>query len=180
MNSARLSIQNYVLAKDGNRPYLLNSAFMPQAVLDMVVNTGSISFPPHVEGLEGIAEVLVSRFGQTFENVYTFCLGRPPQADAETFDCTWLVGMSDKSTGQVRVGCGLYQWRFHGQSKRVEHLTITIEHMETLPASDLPAVLDWFSDLNYPWSNPEELARSAPSLDALKPVLRYVLDGEAN
>ncbi|PBJ22056.1 hypothetical protein BSG18_27840 [Pseudomonas ogarae] len=50
MNTAQLSIQQYIRAKDGNRPHLLDQAFTPSAILDMVVRTGSIAFPDHVEG----------------------------------------------------------------------------------------------------------------------------------
>lgn len=60
MNTAQRSIQQYINAKDSNRPHLLRQAFMPDAQLEMVVHTGSISFPPHVEGLESIGDVLVS------------------------------------------------------------------------------------------------------------------------
>lgn len=90
MNTAQLSIQRYINAKDSNCPHLLSQVFMPKAILDMVVRMGSISFPDHVEGREPIGEVLVSRFGQTFENVYTFCLGAPPPANADAFQCKWL------------------------------------------------------------------------------------------
>ncbi|WP_019717036.1 hypothetical protein, partial [Pseudomonas syringae] len=120
MNTAQLSIRQYIKAKDGNRPHLLDQAFASDAVLDMVVHTGSISFPPHVEGIGPIGDVLVRRFGQTFENVYTFCIGLPPEPQARTFQCKWLVGMSDKSSGEARVG-GVFQG-----SCRVNRLTMLL------------------------------------------------------
>lgn len=104
MNTAQQSIQQYISAKDGNRPHLLDQAFTPTATLHMNVRTGSITFPDHVEGRTAIGDVLVSRFGQTFENVYTFCLAAPPPANAEAFQCKWLVAMSDKNGGEARVG----------------------------------------------------------------------------
>ncbi|MFW0754817.1 hypothetical protein ACN1C3_08680 [Pseudomonas sp. H11T01] len=174
MNTAQRSIQQYINAKDGNRPHLLRQAFMPDARLDMVVHTGSISFPPHVEGLGPIGDVLVSRFGQTFENVYTFCLGCPPEPDAKTFRCKWLVAMTDKTSGEVRVGCGLYEWQFSPESGLVERLTITIEYMKTLPATDLHAIMEWVSRLDYPWCRPEELVSKAPDIGALEEVILYV------
>ncbi|MCP2072436.1 UNVERIFIED_ORG: hypothetical protein J2Y77_001872 [Pseudomonas lini] len=174
MNTALLSIQQYIHAKDGNRPHLLNQAFAPDAVLDMVVRTGSISFPGHVEGRAAIGDVLVRRFGQTFENVYTFCLGAPPAADANVFRCKWLVAMSDKSSGEARVGCGLYDWQFNPQSRLAERLTITIEHMKTLPASDLPAIMAWVSSLDYPWSSPAAAISNVPDLGELREVIQYL------
>ena len=174
MNTAQLSIQHYINAKDGNRPHLLDQAFAPDAILDMVVKTGSISFPPHVEGIGSIGDVLVRRFGQTFENVYTFCLGLPPEPQAKTFQCKWLVGMSDKSSGEARVGCGLYEWQFSAESGLVERLTITIEHMETLPTADLPGIMKWVSHLDYPWCDPQALVSNAPDLEMLQEVIQYV------
>ncbi|AMW84249.1 hypothetical protein JFU58_04860 [Pseudomonas sp. TH34] len=173
MNTAQLAIQHYILAKDGNRPHLLSRAFVPEATLDMVVRTGSISFPPHVEGVAGIGDVLVRRFGQTFENVYTFCLGQPPEEGADTYLCKWLVGMSDKNSGEVRVGCGVYEWQFNAEAGLVERLTITIEHMKTLPASDLGSVMSWVSRLSYPWCSPQAAVSEAPDIDGIGEVLQY-------
>ena len=175
MNAAQRSIQQYIHAKDGNRPHLLDQAFTPAAILDMVVRTGSISFPEHVEGRVAIGEVLVSRFGQTFENVYTFCLAAPPPANARTFQCKWLVAMSDKNSGEARVGCGLYDWQFDPQSQLVERLTITIEHMKTLPATNLPMIMTWASKLDYPWCRPEAIIANAPDSGALRDVIHYVM-----
>nr|BFE97003.1 hypothetical protein GCM10020185_75390 [Pseudomonas brassicacearum subsp. brassicacearum] len=77
MNTAQRSIQQYISAKDGNRPHLLDQAFTPTAILHMVVRTGSITFPDHVEGRTAIGDVLVSRFGQTFEKRLHVLPGRP-------------------------------------------------------------------------------------------------------
>ncbi|EJL03254.1 hypothetical protein PflQ2_2730 [Pseudomonas fluorescens Q2-87] len=178
MNTPRLSIQQYINAKDGNRPHLLEHAFKQDAQLDMIVRTGAISFPGHVEGRDAIGDVLVSRFGQTFENVYTFCLGAPPTAQASTFQCKWLVAMSDKASGEARVGCGLYDWQFDPQSGLTERLTITIEHMKTLPCADLPTVMAWASQLDYPWCSAEAAVRNIPDLAELQEVVSYLADAD--
>lgn len=178
MDSPRRSIEQYIRAKDGNRPHLLAQAFTDDATLDMVVRTGSISFPDHVEGRGAIGDVLVSRFNQTFENVYTFCLDAPLETSTETsteaFQCRWLVAMSDKHSGEVRVGCGRYDWRFSPQSWLVGGLTITIEHMSTLPATDLPAVMDWVSRLAYPWCSVQAAMDTVPDSTKLQDVIQYL------
>ncbi|CDF96906.1 MULTISPECIES: nuclear transport factor 2 family protein [unclassified Pseudomonas] len=174
MNTAQRSIQQYINAKDGNRPHLLDQAFTADATLDMVVRTGSISFPGHVEGREAIGEVLVRRFGQTFENVYTFCLAVPPSENAKAFQCKWLVAMSDKHSGEVRVGCGVYDWQFEPESNLAEGLTITIEHMATLPAADLAPVMTWVSMLDYPWCGVRAVMHSVPDIAGLEAVLQYL------
>jgi len=156
-------IATYVRAKDSNRAHLMSAAFAPNATLEMVVNAATISFPPHASGLDAITDVLVRRFGGTFENVYTFCLCPPPSSGESAFSCTWLVGMSEKAGGAVRLGSGRYDWIFGpGEPRLVERLKITIEHMELLPASHLPIVINWLSRLPYPWCPAEAAIEAAP------------------
>jgi hypothetical protein len=164
----------YLHAKDENRPHLMPGVFAADATLEMVVRTGTISFPPLSRGIDAITEVLVRGFGRTYENVYTFCLQRPDAA-ASRFECDWLVGMSEKATGLVRVGCGRYDWTFGGSPPaRVDRLVITIEAMQVLPASALGAVTAWTAALPYPWCPPQVAVAAAPALDGLEPVLRHV------
>ncbi|WP_434568372.1 hypothetical protein [Pseudomonas sp. Z3-8] len=174
MNSPQRSIEHYIRAKDGNRPHLLDQAFIQDAVLDMVVRTGSIAFPEHVAGRGAIGDVLVSRFNQAFENVYTFCLGNPPHANVRTYECKWLVAMSDKHSGEVRVGCGRYDWRFSSEYGLSEGLTITIEHMKTLPAAELTEVMAWVSGLEYPWCDAAAVLGEVPDSRALEDVVQYL------
>jgi hypothetical protein len=178
MNTTRLSIHQYIRAKDGNRPHLLEQAFTKDAQLDMVVRTGAISFPGHVESRDAIGDVLVRRFGQTFENVYTFCLEAPPDVHTSTFQCKWLVAMSDKASGEARVGCGLYDWQFDPQSGLAERLTITIEHMKTLSPTLLPMVMAWASQLDYPWCSAEAALVDMPDLAELQEVVQYLADAD--
>ena len=126
MPSVQESVEIYIRAKDENRPYLMERAFAENATLEMVVNSGTISFPPISIGLQSISDVLVRRFAQTYENVHTFCLASPPRNHEVKFSCDWLVGMSEKESRRVRVGCGRYDWLFQSQGQRlVEQLTIT-------------------------------------------------------
>jgi len=168
-------LRTYFQAKDENRPHLVARAFSDTATLEMQVRTGNIAFPAVSHGAAAIADVLVRRFGQAYENVYTFCLDPAPGAEEVRFSCRWLVGMSDKASGQVRVGCGRYGWVFDpAAGGRAAHLTITIEAMQLLPPTDLPAVMDWLGGLAYPWSSAEAVLASAPAREALGPVLQYL------
>ena len=83
-------------------------AFAKAATLEMIVKTEAIAFPPSVKGLDSITDILVRRFAREFENVYSFCLAPPAARDERQFSCDWLVGMSAKEDGSVRVGCGRY------------------------------------------------------------------------
>lgn len=174
MHTPADSMAAYLRAKDGNRPYLMAQAFTHDASLAMLVNTGNISFPPLSRGRDAIAEVLVRRFAQTYENVYTLCLASPPAGQVATFTCDWLVAMTEKASGAVRVGCGRYDWCFSPKSQLVERLAITIETMESLPSRDLGAVMDWMSSLPYPWCSAEEALKTAPALGELGKVFEYI------
>lgn len=171
-------LRDYIRAKDGNRPHLISGVFGESACLEMRVKTQNISFPAVSQGAATIADVLVRRFNQTYENIYTFYLARPPAGLAcppAVFACDWLVGMSEKATGEVRVGCGRYEWVFQQEPPhRVERLAITIEAMQTLPAWRLPDILDWLLALDYPWSSARAVCASAPAIASLEPVLHYL------
>jgi hypothetical protein len=180
MRSAQEAIETYVRAKDGNRPHLLARAFAADATLEMIVPPGTISFPPWTSGLEPIADVLVRRFAQTYENVHTFCLAPPPREDDDDFSCAWLVGMSEKDQGVVRVGCGRYDWRFRSRARRlVARLRITVQRMESLAPMRLRSVMDWLAGLPYPWCSVATALRAAPPLEELQPIRNALADRSA-
>jgi hypothetical protein len=166
------SIRAYIQAKDGNRPYLLDAAFVEDATLQMIVRTEAISFPAVSVGRAAIAETLVRRFNQTYENIHTLCIGEPPAEDASAFACDWLVAMSEKQGGAVRIGCGRYDWSFTPAEHRVCALSITIEAMDILPADTLQPVMDWVAALPYPWCTPERATAALPGLPHLLHALQ--------
>lgn len=170
MTLLQRSIETYVLAKDGNRPHLIANAFAPDAGLAMDVKTGTIAFPSEVKGAGEIARVLVSDFAKQYENVYTLCIGAPPQREG-AFDCGWLVCMTEKAGGVARVGYGRYAWRSDGADGKVTHLRIAIEAMNVLPARCNAPILAWVSALPYPWCPADRLADGAPGLSAVHDVV---------
>jgi len=170
-------VATYIRAKDGNRPHLLDATFETDATLQMVVRTDSISFPSALQGREAIAETLVRRFNQTYENVYTPCIGLPPEPSAKSFSCDWLVAMSQKQGGAVRVGCGRYDWWFKGAGRKVQSLAITIEAMEVLPPNTLASVMHWVSGLPYPWCTYQAADDRPPGgIAGVRHVLRVLLE----
>ena len=178
MPSAQAAIETYIRAKDENRPYLMARAFAGNATVEMVLNAGTIAFPPTSTGLESITDVLVRRFAQTYENIHTFCLAAPPQAHEFQYSCAWLVGMSEKESRSTRIGCGRYDWQFQSQGQHlVERLTITIDLMETLAPSRLTAVIDWLSALPYPWCSAHAALAGVPALGELRPIRQRLMRG---
>jgi hypothetical protein len=169
------AISSYFHAKDGNRPFLLRRAFAEDVHLEMVVKTDAISFPSSTDGLAGVEEVLVRRIANDFENVYSFGLAQPTEADRPHFSCPWLVAMSAKSNGPIRVGSGRYDWHFSVDvSCLVEKLLVTIDVMQVVPADELDRVMGWVAGLPYPWCRPDEVVRNMPRIEGLAPVERYL------
>ena len=167
------AINNYIRAKDGNRPDLMAQAFVQDARLEMLVKTDTISFPGSANGLASITDILVSRFAADYENILTFCLKRPPPQQRKHFSNHWLVGMSAKSDGTVRVGCGRYDWSF-GASDLVSKLTITIEEMSVLPAVTAPLVFGWLRGLPHPWCPNDVALASLPGRDDTLPIRTFL------
>ena len=166
-------IAAYIHGKDQNRPHLLADAFASIAAVEIIVNTPAISFPPSVTGLDAITDVLVRRFALTYENVYTFCLSSPPSDDIHAFSCDWLVAMSEKQSGAVRVGCGRYDWRFELDGRCLaKRLVITIDVMQKLNPDRVSAVMDWVSALPYPWCPAGVAVKSAPGIADLADAMR--------
>jgi hypothetical protein len=174
MASPSDSIRAYIHGKDRNRPHLLRRAFVPTASVGMVVKTPAISFPSEVTGLDAIADIFVRRFASTYENVYTFCLSSPPGEDSNAFSCDWLVAMSEKDGGAVRLGSGRYDWSFAHDSRLVERLVITIDVMQKASPAQLHRVMDWVTAIPYPWCPVDVVLKRAPDIADLAETMRHL------
>lgn len=177
--NAAEAISTYILAKDGNRPKLMKDAFAEDCKLEMVVKTDAISFPSSATGLEEITRVLVTSFGDQYGNVRTFCLSRPTSDYLPRFRCDWLVGMSAKQGGAIRVGCGHYNWHFGSDDdRRVKKLGIEIEVMCVLANQSSESIMQWLAALPYPWCSNVQACESIPAIDALRPIERFLAPTE--
>jgi hypothetical protein len=169
------AISTYIQAKDTNRPQLMKQAFAGDCELEMAVRTDAISFPSSAKGLEQITQVLVTNFGDQYENVRTFCLSRPNSDYPPYFRCDWLLGMSARQGGAVRVGCGHYGWHFGSDDdRRVKKLAIDIEVMCVLPAEGSKPIMQWLAALPYPWCSNVKARESIPAIDALQPIESFL------
>jgi hypothetical protein len=168
-------VSTYLLATDGNRPFLLRRVFAPDAEVEFQLRTEAAALPPEVSGLAAIEDVLCRRLASEFENVYSFALARPAAANRRHFPCHWLAGMAGKGNGPLQVSCGRFDWHFAPDlSCRVERLVIGIEVAQELPAGELAPVMDWLSALPHPWCTPGGAIAAMPQLAALEPVARYL------
>ncbi len=172
---AASAISTYILAKDKNQPQLMKDAFAADCELETVVKTDAISFPSSAKGLEEVTQVLVTSFADQYENVRTFCLSRPSSEHLLHFRCDWLVGMSARQGGAVRVGCGHYGWHFGSDAdKRVKRLVIDIDVMCVLPVETSGPIMKWLEALPYPWCSSIQAYDNIPAIDALRPIKRFL------
>ena len=168
-------LRDYFRAKDENRPHLLERVFAADAELRIRNLSDNIAFPAATRGRAAIAEVLVRSFALANENVYSFYLDTPPVAGAQAFDCAWLVGMSERASGQLRVGCGTYAWSFAAEpSPLATRLAIVIERMEVLGQRESGPVFAWLESLSYPWSSAAAARRGMPAIESLSPVAEFL------
>lgn len=176
MENRSKAIHRYILAKDGNRPFLLDEAFEDNATLEMNILTESIAFPPSAFGREAIADTLVRQFNKKYENIYTICIGVEPDIVVEKFSCHWMVVMSEKQTGSLRVGCGRYDWRFQHTNNKVKSLVITIDLMDTSAPSSLAPVMVWVASLSYPWCELSAITKELPDIPAVHRIVENLTD----
>jgi len=167
-------LRGYFHAKDENRPHLLEDVFASNAELVIRNESENITFPAFTRGRSAIAEVLVRSFALANENVYSFYLGRP-SLEVREFSCPWLVGMSERSSGQVRVGCGTYEWTFESRAPhRASRLVVAIEAMQVLPSTESDLVFGWLRAQNYPWSSAGAARQGMPANELLLPISQFL------
>lgn len=170
---AKAIIEQYVYAKDYNRPYQMHRVFCEEATLEMRVNSESITFPPITRGREGIAELLSRQFGATYDNVYTLCISDSVVFSGSELACRWLVVMTHKEEKTGRVGFGSYDWRFsQAPDPAVQSLIITIDEMNVIEAQKVEAYLAWINQKNYPWSCWAELVEDIPEKEMSAKIMR--------
>ncbi len=168
------TINRYIAAKDNNKPHLLSQVFTQQATLVMQVNTDNIAFPADVSGRAAISDVLVTQFNQTYENVYTFCLSDSIERKGSLLTCKWLVAMTEKDGGKLKVGCGQYDWAFQSDDgSTVKKLTITIEHMSAMDFQNTTHFLNGLSELPYPWCFSSSVRIEMPVIPALNAIRTF-------
>ncbi|RKR36901.1 nuclear transport factor 2 family protein [Paraburkholderia sp. BL17N1] len=160
-SSVRSLLECYLRAKDLNRPELISECFSPDAELTFSIATRDIDFPRRVNGAPAIATTLVADFGERFDRCRTYYVCTKPQVDeGRACSMPWLVVMRQKETGSLRIGKGMYRWRFGsetGGKDLVVQLHIHIERMDAVPDPHAEKLSALQGALLYPWLPPIEL-----------------------
>jgi hypothetical protein len=160
-SSVQSLLECYLRAKDLNHPELISECFSPDAELSFSIATDDIDFPRRVVGAPAIAKTLVADFGERFERCRTYYVCAEPQVD-ESGACVmpWLVVMRQKDNGSLRIGKGVYQWRFGheaGGADAIARLHIHIERMDAVLDPDAAKLNAMQGSLPYPWLPPASL-----------------------
>lgn len=150
-------IARYIEAKDQNRPHLMPHAFEDTAILTMQVESSEIEFPAQVNGRQAISQTLVRDFAGRFENIYTYCLTQPDDETADGCQLNWLVIMTERASGNIKLGYGRYDWLFNSQSGLCSKLHIHIEHMQVVSAQVADKIYQRIGDYPTPWQPADAL-----------------------
>ena len=161
-------INNYILAKDKNKPHLMKKCFCESAYLEMKVNTENISFPEKTSGLEAITDILVKNFHKNYQQISTFCISNSSKYEMDIFQCKWFVVMVEKESKNIKVGSGNYYWHFNLDNLlQVNALKIEIDDMVVLPSDLSRQLFTWTNSLSYPWCDSSSALKNMPNLDEL-------------
>ena len=156
--SARNIIERYIFSKDSNKPCLMELLFSENATLLMKVKSDAVDFPSLTSGSDNIAGVLARQFGAKYDNVYTFCDPVPEMEYPSSHHCNWWVFMTNKKTGSILGGQGLYDWRFSPITGQADSLNITIDNMDILPEVRCRDLYPVLVKEPYPWNSNFALA----------------------
>lgn len=84
--------------------------------------------------------------------------------------CSWLVSMTAKANGELRVGVGTYLWTFEKKPTLVKSLIITIDEMVILEPQHSTLIMNWLSKLPHPWCDTSDIKNSMPELEGLPSI----------
>ena len=169
-------VRAYLEAKDYQRPHRFAEAFTDDArfrttfAFDTDWNSSDA-----VHGLPAITETF-RRLGAGFENLVTFCLPESLRWEDDALHMRWVVFMTGRKSGQIRVAWGDYQWRFTAINRRATSLDVHMHAMRELPSN--PRLLDWAMALPHVWCTGAVARRCLPH--AAIPGLSAFLAGEAS
>lgn len=156
--TAEALLNQYIEAKDNNRPAIIDAAFARDAWLTISLDTDAISFPSRTEGAQAIARTLVSDFARTFDRCRTYYVGDRQSWQDGAMTLPWLVAMRETAAGKLRVGRGYYRLGFTADDPtRIASLHIHIDRMDVIDDPGAQALAALHDVLPYPRLSAAEL-----------------------
>jgi hypothetical protein len=178
-SSVRSLLECYLRAKDLNQPELISECFSSDAELTFSIATDDIDFPRRVFGAPAIAKTLVADFGERFDRCRTYYVCAEPQVDeGRVCSMPWLVVMRQRENESLRIGKGVYRWRFAnetGHADRIVQLHIHIERMDAVSDPQAGKLNALQASLLYPWLPPAALRDRLASFIATSSDAEFAL-----
>ncbi|MFM0123156.1 MULTISPECIES: hypothetical protein [unclassified Paraburkholderia] len=178
-SSVRSLLDCYLRAKDLNQPELISECFSSDAELTFSIATDDIDFPRRVIGAPAIAKTLVADFGERFDRCRTYYVCAEPQVDeGRVCSMPWLVVMRQRENESLRIGKGVYRWRFGnetGHADRIVQLHIHIERMDAVSDPQAGKLNALQASLLYPWLPPAALRDRLASFIATSSDAEFAL-----
>ena len=119
---------------------------------------------------------MVRDFAARFENIYTYCLTKPTSQTMTDCQLNWLVVMTERDSGNTKLGYGRYDWHFNPASGRCSTLHIHIAHMQVLSESIAQQIYQHISDYPTPWQSAGALQSLLQANDALASAHGFLTD----
>jgi hypothetical protein len=178
-SSVRSLLECYLRAKDLNQPELISECFSSDAELTFSIATDDIDFPRRVLGAPAIAKTLVADFGERFDQCRTYYVCAEPQVDeGRVCSMPWLVVMRQRENESLRIGKGVYRWRFGnetGHADRIVQLHIHIERMDAVSDPQAGKLNALQASLLYPCLPPAALRDGLASFIATSSDTEFAL-----
>lgn len=172
-------LAKYVEGKDLDRHKILEEIYCQTATVSFEIIADNINFPREIYGNIEIAKILSSEFNKKYDFIRTYYLSSHfPDIDSLLISQqNWLVIMRDKTSGNIRVGTGYYNWEFESKKKteyKIKHHKIFIYTMLELPSESLGLLHDLQRKFTYPWIEKEIVVQSLEPFDDFKIITNYL------
>lgn len=164
-------LHTYLEAKDAQRPSRFAKVFTDDATFQsrFLFETDFASEEP-ARGLSAVAGVF-REMGRQVEDIYTVYTPSSIAWAKGALTIDWLVGMTERGTGNQRLAWGDYAWRFNAAGDRATELVVVMHRMVSLPAKDaasrqrIASIQDWLAALPAPWCAASMLTGDVPEFE---------------
>ena len=172
-------LEKYIKGKDTDRFELLEKIYGENSKVTFEIKPNSITFPSSIHGNKKIAQVLSYDFNKKYSNIKTYYLSNdfPDIENLKIDKQKWLVLMSEKSSDNIYVGTGYYNWEFEYKQEgilQIRHQHIFIEAMIKLTKFPLNLLLDLQKSISYPWASLNGVQKLVQKYDDLVEITQYL------
>ena len=172
-------LEKYIEGKDLDRYKILEEIYSPTAIVSFIINADNVEFPNEIHGNLEIVKILSADFNKKYDLVKTYYLSKHfHEIDSlQIKNQNWLVVMKERSSGNIRVGTGYYNWDFeklNTSELKIRNHKIFIHSMLELPSESIDLLYDLQKTFRYPWANKENVVQVLQQYEELTTVSNYL------